>query len=63
MVQPEPEVLEGEDELPRQPATPLDPYTPDPGESPGEERAYSWMRWAWIAIAIVVAVVLYAALR
>ena len=30
-VQHEPQVLQGEDELPRQPAPPVDPYTPEPG--------------------------------
>jgi hypothetical protein len=62
-VQHDPQVLEGEDELPRQPAPPLDPFTPEPGPRPGERRAWSVMRLSWIAVAIVVAVVLYAALR
>jgi hypothetical protein len=56
-VQREPEVLEGEDELPRQPAPPVDPYTPDTGPGPGEEKAYNVLRLAWIVIAIVVAVI------
>ena len=62
-VQHDPQVLEGEDELPRQPSPPLDPYTPEPGPGPGERRAFGVMRWSWLAIAIVVAIVLYAALR
>ena len=62
-VQHEPQVLEGEDLLPRQPAAPLDPYTPEPGPRPGERRAWRVMRLSWVAIAIVVAIVLYAALR
>jgi hypothetical protein len=62
-VQHDPQVLEGEDELPRQPAPPLDPFTPEPGPRPGERRAWSVMRLSWIPVAIVVAVVLYAALR
>ena len=62
-VQHEPQVLEGEDASPRQPAPPLDPYTPEPGERPGERKAFAVMRLAWIPIAIVVAIVVYAALR
>jgi hypothetical protein len=63
LVQPEPEVLTGEDELPRQPAPPLDPYTPEPGPRAGEQRAFRVMRIAVIVVAVVVAVVIYAALR
>ena len=59
-VQHEPQVLEGEDELPRQPASPLDPYTPAPGPVPGEGRAFRVMRFAWIVVAIVVLIVLIA---
>jgi hypothetical protein len=62
-VQHDPQVLEGEDELPRQPAAPLDPYTPEPGPGPGERRAFGVMRLAWIAVAIAVAIVLVALLR
>jgi hypothetical protein len=62
-VQHDPQVLEGEDELPRQPAPPLDPYTPEPSPRPGERRAWATMRLALIPIAIVVAILLYAGLR
>ena len=62
-VQHEPQVLAGDDESPRQPAPPLDPYTPEPGPGPGERRAFRVMRLAFLVIAIVVAIVLYAALR
>jgi hypothetical protein len=62
-VQHDPQVLEGEDELPRQPAPARDPYTPEPGPGPGERRAFGVMRLAWIAVAIVVAIVLISALR
>lgn len=62
-VQHDPQVLEGEDELPRQPSMPRDPYTPEPGPVPGDRRAFRVMRLALIPIAIVVAIVLYAALR
>jgi hypothetical protein len=62
-VQHEPQVLEGEDEIPRQPAPPLDPYTPEPGPRPGEGRAFSLLRWAWFPLVIGIGIVLYAALR
>ena len=62
-VQHDPQVLEGEDELPRQPAPPLDPYTPEPGPGPGEKRAFNVMRLALFVVAIAVAVVVYAARR
>lgn len=62
-IQHDPQVLEGEDELPRQPAPPLDPFTPELGPGPGERRAFKVMRLAWIAIAIAVAIVLLALLR
>jgi hypothetical protein len=62
-VQHDPQVLEGEDEFPREPAEPLDPYTPEPGPGPGERRAFGVLRLAWIVVAIVVAIVLIALLR
>ena len=62
-VQHEPQVLEGEDELPRQPAPPLDPFTPEPGPRPGERRAFGVMRLAWIVIGIAIVIIVYAALR
>ena len=62
-VQHDPQVLEGEDELPRQPAPPLDPFTPEPGPGPGERRAFGVMRLAWIVLAIVIAIVLIALFR
>jgi len=62
-VQHDPQVLEGEDELPRQPAPPLDPYTPEPGPAAGEQRAFAALRWAWLILVVVVGVVIWAALR
>ena len=62
-MQHDPQVLEGEDELPRQPAPPLDPYTPEPGPTPGDRRAFRVIRLAFIPILIVVAIVIYAAFR
>jgi hypothetical protein len=62
-VQHDPVVLEGEDELPRQPAPPLDPFTPEPGPARGERKAFRVLRLAVIPVLIVVAIVLIAALR
>jgi hypothetical protein len=56
-------VREGEDELPRHPAPPLDPYTPEPGPGPGERKAFVAMRWAWLVLIVVIAVVLWALVR
>jgi hypothetical protein len=61
-VQHEPQVLEGDDELPRQPAPPLDPYTPEPGATPGERRAFRVMRLAIVLLAIVIAIIVIAAI-
>jgi hypothetical protein len=62
-VQHDPQVLQGEDDIPRQPAPPLDPYTPEPGPRPGERRAFAALRWAWIPLLIAFAILLWAALR
>ena len=62
-VQHDPQVLEGDDEFPREPAPPTDPYTPEPGARAGERRAFGVMRLAWIVVAIVVIIVVIAALR
>ena len=61
-VQHDPQVIEGDDELPRQPAPPRDPYTPEPGPGRGERRAFRTIWLAWIVVAIVVAIVVIAAL-
>lgn len=62
-VQHDPQVLAGDDDSPRQPAPPLDPYTPEPGPGPGEQKAFNVMRLAWIPLLIAVAIVVYAALK
>jgi hypothetical protein len=62
-VQHEPQVLEGEDELPRQPTSQRDPFVPEPGPRPGERRAFRTLWLALLVIAIVVAIVIYAAVR
>jgi hypothetical protein len=62
-VQKDPPVLEGEDDVPRQPAARRDPFVPEPGPRPGEQRAWRVMRLAWIPLLIVIGLVLWAALR
>lgn len=62
-IQHDPQVLEGEDELPRQPAPPLDPYTPEPGPVPGERRAFDVLRLALIPLLVVIAIIVIAAVR
>jgi len=57
------EVIAGDDEIPREPAPPLDPYTPEPGPRVGEERAFSVMRWAWVPLIIAAFLVLIAIFR
>jgi hypothetical protein len=61
-VQHEPQVLEGEDDVPRQPAPPLDPYTPEPGPGPGEGRAFGVMRLAVVLVLVVVVVIVVVAI-
>ena len=56
-------VLEGKDEIPHQPAPPIDAYTPEPGPRPGEERAFRVMRWAWVPLLIAVFLIVLALLR
>ena len=63
VVDPEAGVIEGEDEVPRQPAPPLDPYTPEPGPRAGEQRAFNVMRWAWVPILIAAFLIVLALLR
>ena len=63
LVQADPQVLEGEDELPRQPTSSRDPFVPEPGPRPGERRAWRSMRLALLILVVALAVVLYAALR
>ena len=63
LVQSEPEVLSGEDELPRQPASERDPFVPEPYARPGERREWRVMRLALIPVLIAVAIVLWALVR
>jgi hypothetical protein len=59
-VQHDPQVLEGDDEVPRQPSSDRDPYVPEPGPGPGERRAFRVLAWAWIPLVVVVALVVWA---
>ena len=63
LVDRDPEVLEGEDEIPREPPPPLDPYTPEPGPRAGEQRAFSVLRWAWVPIFVGALLILVAIVR
>jgi hypothetical protein len=64
LVQAEPEVLEGDDELPRQPVSDRDPFVPEPYPRPGERREWRVMRLAALVVAaLILVIVLYAILR
>jgi len=58
-----PLVMEGDDEVLRQPSPPLDPYTPEPGPRAGERRAFRVLRLAWVVVIALFAIILWAAFR
>ena len=62
-VQHDPQVLAGEDDVPRQPPPPLDPYTPEPVPSPGERRAFQFLPLAWVVVFVLAGIILYAVFR
>jgi hypothetical protein len=62
-IQHDPQVLEGEDDVPRQPASDRDPFVPEPGPRAGERRAFRILPVAWILLAIVVGFVVWAIVR
>jgi hypothetical protein len=39
---------------------PKDPYTPEPGPSEGERRAFRLLPLVWIVVAILAGIILYA---
>ena len=57
------EAFEGEEKLLGGPPPSRDPYTPEPGPGPGEQRAFSVMRWAWVPLTIVAFVILIVLVR
>jgi hypothetical protein len=64
LVQEDPVVLEGDDEVPREPASPIDPYTPESGPGPSERRPVMILAGTLIVlVVIVIAVILLAAVR
>jgi hypothetical protein len=62
-IQHEPQVLEGEDDVPRQPSSDRDPFVPEPGPRPGERRAFRVLPAAWILVAVAVGFVIWAIVR
>jgi hypothetical protein len=62
-VQDDPQVLEGDDDVPRQPSPRLAPYTPEPGPGPGERRAFKLLPLVWVVVFILAGIILYAVFR
>jgi hypothetical protein len=62
-IQADPVVIEGDDVDHVEPAPPRDPYTPEPGVGPGERRAFRVLMLTFVALAIVVAILVWAAIR
>ena len=61
--EPKHESFEGEDLLLGGPAPTRDPYTPEPGPRPGEQRAFNVLRWAWVPILVIALFLLIAIFR
>jgi hypothetical protein len=59
---PQQESFEGEEELLGAPPPSRDPYTPEPGPGPGEQRAFRLMRWAALLLVLVFAIVILIAI-
>jgi hypothetical protein len=57
------ESFEGEDRLLGGLEPSRDPYTPEPGPRPGEQRAFSILRWAWVPILVIALLLLIAIFR
>jgi hypothetical protein len=62
-VQTDPVVLEGDDRDHVEPVATRDPYTPEPGARPGERRAFRVLGLTFLALAIVAAILIWAAVR
>jgi hypothetical protein len=60
--QDEDESFEGEEELLGGLPPSRDPYTPEPGPGPGEQRAFRLMRWAALLLVLVFAIVILVAI-
>jgi hypothetical protein len=63
LVRDEPDVLESDEEVPRQPSPPLDPYTPELAPSPGERRAFRLLPAVWLVVLVLAGIILYAVFR
>jgi hypothetical protein len=57
------ESFEGEEELLGGIPPSHDPYTPEPGPGPGEQRAFRVLRWAFVPLLIVVGIILIGLFR
>jgi hypothetical protein len=62
-IQSDPVVIEGEDRDHVEPSPPRDPYTPEPGARAGERRAFRVLALTFVALAIVAAILIWAAVR
>lgn len=59
-LQHDPDVLEGDDELPRLPETTRDPYVPHMADRQGWASRGKILVWAWIPVVLIVFGVVYA---
>jgi hypothetical protein len=59
---PEEEAFEGEEELLGGLPPSRDPYTPEPGPGPGEQRAFRLLRWAALLLVLVFGIVILVAI-
>jgi hypothetical protein len=59
---PQDESFEGEEELLGGLPPSRDPYTPEPGPRPGEQRAFQLMRWVALLLLLGVAIVIVVAI-
>jgi hypothetical protein len=62
-VQEDPDVLEGDEQVPRQPSFPRDAYTSEPGPTPGERRAFRLLPLVWIVVLVLAGIILYGVFR